>query len=161
MFSVIIVSSLSICRSGAYEGSYTWFEAVIVREIKYKHQATGPSYARVEKEWTRQALNFRAGYMKYPHCEVVTVKNPNNQNSDTWEILRNIRAATVTPKRTYHPRTVVWTADEEVVDESMDRTERGSGRGFLSSLMKDDRIAVMARAQVSVLVFFECSFLIC
>lgn len=89
--------------------------------------------------------------MKYPHCEVVTVKNPYNQNSDTWNIQRNKRAATITPKRVLELRTVVWTVDEEVADESMDETGRGSGRGFLSSLMKDDRIAVMARAQVSVI----------
>ena len=118
----------------------------------YEYPATGPNYAKIENEWIRQALNFRAGdSMKYPHCEVVTVKTPNNQNSDTWHIQRNKRAATVTPRRIFEPRTVVWTAGEEVADEliSMNETGRGSGRGFVRSLMKDDRIAVMARAQVS------------
>jgi len=135
--------------TGAYEGSYTWFEAVIVREIMYKQRTTGPSYAQVEIEWIRQALNFRADYKKYPHCEVVTVKTPNDQNSDTWNIQRNKRAATITPKRTFELHTVVWTAGEEAADESilMDKTGRGSGRGFVSSLMNDDRIAVMARAK--------------
>ena len=120
----------------------------------YKHQATGPIYARLENEWLRQALNFRAGYMKYPHCEVVTVKTPNDQNSDAWNIQRNKRAATITPKRNFELRTVVWTVEEEAADESilLDQTGRGSGRGFVSSLMKDDRIAVMARAQVSVVL---------
>ena len=120
----------------------------------YKHQATGPIYARLENEWLRQALNFRAGYMKYPHCEVVTVKTPNDQNSDAWNIQRNKRAATITPKRNFELRTVVWTVEEEAADESilLDQTGRGLGRGFVSSLMKDDRIAVMARAQVSVVL---------
>ena len=113
---------------------------------------TGPSYLKIELEWIRQALNLRAGYKKYPYCEVVTVKTPNDQNSDTWNIQRNKRATTITPKRVFELHTVVWTAKEEVADESilMNETGRGSGRGFVSSLMKDDRIAVMARARVSV-----------
>lgn len=113
------------------------------------------SYAEIEVEWIRQALNFRAGdTMKYPHCEVVTVRTPNDRNSDTWIIQRNKRAATITPNRISELRTVVWTAEEQAADESilMDETGRGSGRGFVSSLMKDDRIAVMARAQVSVCI---------
>ena len=115
---------------------------------------TGPSRARVKNEWIRQALNFRAGYMKYPHCKIVTVETPNNQRSDAWNILRNQRAATIRPKRAFVLRTVVWTVEEEAGDEStlMDQTGKGLGRGFLCSLMKDDRIAIMARAQVSVCI---------
>ena len=95
--------------------------------------------------------------MEYPHCEVVTVKAPNDRNSDTWNIQRNKRAATVAPKRIFELGTVVWTAGEEAADAadesiSMNQTGRGLGRGFVSSLMKDDRIAVMARAQVSVCI---------
>lgn len=122
----------------------------------YKHPATRtePSYAQVEIEWIRQALNFRAGDKKYPHCEVVTVNNPNDQNSDTWKIQRNKRAATITPKRIFQLHTVVWAEKEEAADESilMDKTGKGLGRGFVRSLMKDDRIAVMAKAQVSVYI---------
>jgi hypothetical protein len=120
----------------------------------YKHQPTGPSFAKLEIEWIRQALNLRTGYMKYPHCEVVTVKAPNDRNSDTWNIQRNKRTATVTPKRIFELRTVAWTAKEEAADESilMNQTGRGLGRGFVSSLRKDDRIAIMARAQVSVCI---------
>ena len=121
----------------------------------FKNLARGPNYAKIESEWIRQALNFRAGHKKYPHWEVVTVKTPNDKNSDTWNILRNKRATPVTLKTIFELRTaVVWTAEEEAADESilMDETGRGSGRGFVMSLMpvKDDRIAVMARAQVSV-----------
>ena len=144
------------CRSGAYEESHTWFEAVIVRKVMYEHPATGPSHALLETEWIRQALNFRAGDMKYPHCEVVTVKTPNDQNSDTWKIQRNKRAATITPKRIFELRTVVWMEEDKAAqaDESilMDKTGKGLGRGFVGSLMKDDRIAIMARAQVSVCI---------
>ena len=91
--------------------------------------------------------------MKYPHCKIVTVETPNNQRSDAWNILRNQRAATIRPKRAFVLRTVVWTV-EEAGDEStlMDQTGKGLGRGFLSSLVKDDRIAIMARAQVSVCI---------
>jgi len=139
--------------SGAYEGSYTWFEAVIVRKVIYKCLATGPSYAKLETEWIRQGLNFRLGTvdMKYPHCEVVTVKNLNDQNFDTWKIQRNKRAANIFPERKFELHTVAWAAEEEVADSDesilMDETGEGSGRGFVRSLMKDDRIAVMARAQ--------------
>lgn len=135
--------------------------------MMYKYLATGPSYVtpKLEIEWIRQALNFRALEKKYPHCEVVTVKSPNDQNSDTWNIQRNKRAATITPKRNFELHTVFWT-EKEAGDESesilMDETGRGSGRGFVRSLMKDDRIAVIARAQVSVSInYFSslmCSF---
>ena len=123
----------------------------------YEHLATGPSHAKLEIEWIRQALNYRAVDMKYPHCEVVTVKTPNDQYSDTWNIQRNKRAATITPKRNFELHAVVWTEEEEAADESilMDETGRGSGRGFVKSLMKDDRIAVMARAQVSVGILID------
>ena len=63
--------------------------------------------------------------MKYPHCEVVTVKIPNDQNSDTWNIQRNKRAATITPKRIPELRTVVWPAEEETADESILMNEKG------------------------------------
>jgi hypothetical protein len=102
----------------------------------------GPSYANLETIRIYQALD-----RKYPHPEVVTVKTPDGKNSDTWNIQRNERA-----HEEFQLHTVVWTEKEEVVDDESvltNETGRGLGRGFVRSLMKEDRIAVMARAQVS------------
>jgi hypothetical protein len=99
------------------------------------------SLANLETVQIHQALD-----RKYPHPEVVTVKPPDDENSDTWNIQRNERA-----DEEFQLHTVVWTEEEEAVDESalMNETGRGLGRGFVKSLMKEDRIAVIARAQVS------------
>ena len=143
--------------SGRYEGSYTWFEAIIVRDFNHvltSSSSLGPgsshNLANLETERIHQALNE-----KYPNPNVVTVKTPDDENSDTWNIQRNERA-----NGEFQLHTVVWTEEEEekeeeAVDESilMNETGRGLGRGFVRSLMKEDRIAVMARAQVS-LAFF-------
>jgi hypothetical protein len=145
-------------RSGRYEGSYTWFEAVIVRDF-IEHAATpGPSD---EIELIRQALNRRGseGDNNSAECEVVTVETPDDNNSDIWQIQRNERSA-----GEFQLHTVVWTEEEEAVDESvlMNERGRGLGRGFVRSLMKDDRIAVMARAQVSIclyLIYTDSCFL--
>jgi hypothetical protein len=89
----------------------------------------------------RQALNRR-----YPNPDVVTAKTLDDENSDAWIIQRNERA-----NEEFQMHTVVWTEEEEEADESilMNDTGRGLGRGFVRSLMKEDRIAIMARAQVS------------
>ena len=105
----------------------------------------------------RQTLNRRGseGDNNDGECEVVTVKTPDDKNSDTWQIQRNERSM-----GEFQLHTVVWTEEEEeAVDESvlMNETGRGLGRGFVRSLMKDDRIAVMARAQVSIFSLFDIS----
>ena len=145
----------SFHRSGRYEGSYTWFEAVIVRNFVpqvLSWDSDPASNADLETIRIHQALD-----KEYPHPQVITVKVPDDENSvDTWNIQRNERA-----NKEFQLHTVVWTEEEEeeeeeAVDESVlvlrPETGRGLGRGFVRSLMKEDRIAVMARAQVS-LVF--------
>jgi hypothetical protein len=126
--------------------SYTWFEAIIVRDFLQHALALGPSD---EMELIHQALNHRGpeGNNKFTDCEVVTVKTPDDEKCDTWKIQRNERA-----NGAFQLHTVVWTDEEEaIIDESilMYETGRGLGRGFVRSLMKDDRIAIMARAEVS------------
>jgi hypothetical protein len=135
----------SFHRSGRYQQAYTWFEAVIVRDF-VPHVLTlddpGPTYANLETVRIHHALD-----RKYPHPEVVTVKTPDDENCDTWNIQLNERA-----HEEFQLHTVVWTEEEEVVDDESvlkNETGRGLGRGFVRSLMKEDRIAVMARAQVS------------
>ena len=133
-------------RSERYAGSYSWFEAVIIRDFTQDLTLElGPSYAaNFETFRLHQALD-----RKYPHPEVVTVKTPDDENCDTWNIQRNERA-----NEEFQLHTVVWTEDdseEAAFDESIlaNETGKGLGRGFVRSLMKEDRIAVMARAQVS------------
>jgi hypothetical protein len=110
----------------------------------------GPVYPNLETNRIHQALDTR-----YPNPEVITVKTPDDENSDTWDIQRNERA-----NQEFQWHTVVWTEEEE--EEEADDNEsilnnndngRGLGRGFVKSLMKEDRIAVMARAQVGSCVF--------
>ncbi|KAF8800987.1 hypothetical protein BYT27DRAFT_7148106 [Phlegmacium glaucopus] len=122
--------------SRPYEGSYTWFEAVVVRDFIYKQPATGSIDARI-----RNALSIRGNST---NGEVVTVKTPNDENSDVWIIQRNKRAS-----REYKLHTVLWKEAHDGTDESvlMNETGRSLGRGFVRSLKMDDRIAVMARAQ--------------
>ena len=74
----------------------------------------------------------------------MTVKIPNDENSDTWMIQRNKRA-----NGDFQLHTVTWMEEEETDESiSMNETGGGLGGGFVKSLRKDDRIAVMARAQV-------------
>jgi hypothetical protein len=130
--------------SERYKGSYTWFEAIIVRDFIQHTPTMGPSD---ETEMICQALDHRGleGDNNYNNCEVVTVKTPDDEKCDTWKIQRNERAS-----GEYQLHTVIWTEEEEeVIDESilMNETGRGLGRGFVRSLKKDDRIAIMARAE--------------
>ena len=94
----------------------------------------------------------------YPNPEVVTVKVPDDENTDTWNIQRNARA-----NGEFQLHTIVWTEEEEAHDDEsilINETGRGLGRGFVRALMKEDRIAVMARAQVGWVLFFPDSRLI-
>ena len=68
----------------------------------------GPSYANSAR--IHQALNRR-----YPNPEVVTVKTPDDENSDTWIIQSNERA-----KEEFQLHTVVWTDEEEAADENVE-----------------------------------------
>ena len=108
----------------------------------------GPSYANLETIRIHRALNGR-----YPNPEVVTAKTPDDENSDTWIIQSNERA-----NEEFQLHTVVWTDEEEEADDEsnlMNETGGGLGRGFVRSLMKEDRIAIMARAQVSWTFVFD------
>jgi hypothetical protein len=119
---------------------------VIVRDFIHKHAAVESSNAAPEVDWIYQALQNREDDTKDPNYELVTVKLPNDENADIWTIQRNKRAF-----GGFELHTVVWTEEEEAVDESIwiNETGRGFGGGFVSSLKMNDRIAVMARAQVS------------
>lgn len=120
---------------------------MIVRDFIHKHVAVGSSNAAPEVDWIYQALENREDDTKDPNYELVTVKPLNDENADMWTIQRNKRAFDG-----FELHTVVWTEEEEAVaNESIliNETGRGFGGGFVSSLKMNDRIAVMARARVS------------
>ncbi|KAF8801164.1 hypothetical protein BYT27DRAFT_7115702 [Phlegmacium glaucopus] len=127
--------------SQPYDGSYTWFEAVIARGFIYRHAAIGSSDAELEIEGIHDALELRDDDLK--NLKISDAEAPNDQNSDVWLIQRNKRAT-----QEYQLYTVVW-AEEEVADGSilLNETGRGLGKGFVSSLKMDDRIAVLAKAK--------------
>jgi hypothetical protein len=135
-------------RTGQYEGSWTWFEAAIIRDSCMGTQCQGMPNSKLRELVTQVVCKLRDGDTEDPNSELMIVKSPNDENSHTWTIQRNKRAS-----EEYQLYTVIWTEEleEEAADESilMAETGRGLGRGFVKSLKMDDRIAVMARAQVS------------
>ena len=120
-----------------YAGSHTWFEAVIVRDCIHEHAASGSNCAEPDSE---------IELIQRTAAKVVTDKN-----LDTWLIQRNERASS-----DFKLHTISWTKEEEAdVDEEvlMCETGRGLGRGFVRSLNMNDRISILARAQVSLCLF--------
>ena len=85
---------------------------------------------------------------------VTTVRNSHsidNSWTDTWHIQSNVRADDQAVRHT-----IVWTEKvEDDIDEEVLYSETGSksGRGFVRSLEIGDRIAVIARAKVSFVIF--------
>lgn len=135
-------------------GSYTWFEAAIVREekpnsvdgnvisfIRELIRVRGTDVAPLKRE-DKETVTFNNQY-----GEMTLVKNPNDKETDVWHIQRNVRSSI---EERYHE--VVWTEDEpsEEIDESesRDTTGRGLGAGFVRLLQSTDRIAVIGRAEV-------------
>ncbi|KAF8964468.1 hypothetical protein BDZ97DRAFT_1815245 [Flammula alnicola] len=126
---------------GKYQGSWTWFEAAIVRDFIEDRDIidTEDLQTRIQG-----ALNAR---MRNEDTGVVTAKNA-NEGSDVWHIQTNIRAC-----RHSVTHEVAWTSDTNERDSDADEKEvfcaTGSklGRGFVRSLEMSDRVAVIARAK--------------
>ncbi|KAF9555116.1 hypothetical protein CPC08DRAFT_145891 [Agrocybe pediades] len=132
-----------------YLGSYTWFEAAIVRDFK----------ANAGVPFVKETLKFRGKDRALLSNEdeetktysnefgqLTTVKNPNGTDKDVWHIQRNVRASA---SEKVHE--IFWTDEEpeEGVNELevIDSTGAGVGAGFVRSLKPSDRIAVIGRAQ--------------
>src|SRR5688572_20948758 len=126
--------------TGDYAGSWTWFEANIVRGNDDTLPA--PNFGRMichelekrpEERWS----------------EIITVQRADK--SDAWHIQRNVRAS-----GEFRTHVIVWSADDETEEEesgeSLDMTGRGNGSGFIKALQPTDRIAVIARAMVCRLI---------
>ncbi|KAJ7722891.1 hypothetical protein DFH07DRAFT_759734 [Mycena maculata] len=114
---------------GTYNGSYTWFEAAILRP--------GP---RPELQgWRRWALAM--GSTRFlPSRPLIEVKNPHEEGG-RWLIQRN-RCASKEPLL----HTVVWVPGRAEAKPEEEERGRGHGSGFTDLLDPEDRIGIVARA---------------
>ncbi|KIM38522.1 hypothetical protein M413DRAFT_447753 [Hebeloma cylindrosporum] len=123
--------------SGKYEGSWTWFEAVIVRNFRQDILDQG-----LDDGGIRHLLEIRGGDAESPL--VTTVTNAQS-DSDTWHVQSNVRAHNQAVKHT-----ILWSdkVEDDIDDDSLYiETGSNSGRGFVRSLEMGDRIAIIARAK--------------
>lgn len=159
---------------GPYDGSYTWFEAVIVRQLQLGTSVNAEEQARLiiealerrrhresnEQDATGETIcqtlqlsvprPWLFGFIQKTEptpCNLITVKNFHD-GSDMWTIQTNPRA-----EFNASQHEVVWSKnDASVSAEDEERghslTGRKSGGGFIAALQPGDRVAVLARAQV-------------
>ncbi|CAA7270327.1 unnamed protein product [Cyclocybe aegerita] len=129
-----------------YLPSWTWFEAVIIRDPR--HNASSPETDAFVKEALAKSRRGRED-----KSSVTTVRNPHASaglGEDTWDIQRKVRASEV-----FVSHEVRFKEDNEDVASGRtpgrvgndDMTGAGSGDGFIGALEKGDRIAVVARAK--------------
>jgi hypothetical protein len=129
---------LSVCI-GTYVGSWTWFEAAIIRD-------DDPSIGEYLLELDTMHVAEQKELPKVHSVEVGTAPN----RSTRWPIQHNVNVSSA-----FKCHEVTWT-DEDSFDEVTEANARkhgsGTGRGFLSTLVEGDRVAVVVRALVSVLI---------
>jgi len=129
--------------------SWTWFEAAIVRDFKFTAEDGGGGIDEdVVVGSIGEAINGRR--RNHPSGELTLARNPTFPKDDAWKIQLNVRAS-----RSYHAHQVSWknahsTSRNATDDEqkSLAQSGTGLGIGFIKSLKRDDRIAVIARAWV-------------
>ncbi|KAJ6598163.1 acyl-CoA N-acyltransferase [Mycena vulgaris] len=112
---------------GTYNGSYTWFEAAILR----------PGKAPEPLGWRRWAVALGCRRFR-PSRPLIQVQNPSEPDG-CWRVQTNRCAS----RQTIH-HTVLW-EDIPKADES-ESNGSGDGAGFLETLAPGDRIGVVARA---------------
>ena len=158
------VDNVLYTTAGPYENSYTWFEAFIVRSYR---DASGKDTANTKE--IKAILEERDAHPRVvpgglllrekvfngsnPARTMIlgTVANPRAHAgaSDVWDVQRNRRADS--QEQTHE---VVWVPQAEPSsskEEAKYFMETGSrmGVGFVDALQPGDRVAVLARAQVS------------
>ncbi|TFK18850.1 hypothetical protein FA15DRAFT_709496 [Coprinopsis marcescibilis] len=121
---------------GRYEGSHTWFDAVIFRGLRDNDEENPDRTYRRIKAGT---LRNRPGV---PSQVLSTYTN-----SDTWALQKNIRASS-----SEHLHEIVWDRDDPSPcsaspTEFSEVTGSGLGQGFVRELRPGDNIAVLAKAQ--------------
>ncbi|KAI3611446.1 hypothetical protein WG66_002038 [Moniliophthora roreri] len=125
-------------RYGPYHGSFSWFEAVIIRPSDEYPNA--PWWLEETSEFPVNLLNPGPTEQDLADADVVLVGPPRKR----WFVCCNLTA-----NDTYTEHTVTWSIHDEdpehIVEDSM-RGHVGMGKQFLSLLQPGDRIALMARA---------------
>ncbi|KAJ7489109.1 hypothetical protein FB451DRAFT_1552991 [Mycena latifolia] len=116
---------------GTYNGSYTWFEAAILRPGKAP-----------EQEPELPGWRLRVGWRRLPSIPpLVEVKNP-LESDGRWRIQTNRCAS-----RQAMNHTIIWQEGGSGDSEEGEREKgSGDGAGFIEILAPGDRIGVVARA---------------
>jgi hypothetical protein len=132
---------LSACV-GTYVGSWTWFEAAIIRD-----DDPGIEQYLLELD----TMNV-ARQKELPKVRLAEVGTPPD-GLTRWPIQRNIHVSSA-----FERHEVVWT-NEDRFDEATEANAAvhgsGTGRGFLSTLTGGDRVAVVVRARVSAVIILR------
>ena len=132
---------LSVCI-GTYVGSWTWFEAAIIRD-------DDPSIEEYLSGLDTMRVVQQKELPKVLSVEVGTAPD----GSTRWPIQHNVHVSSA-----FKRHEVIWT-DEDSFDEDTEadavKHGSGTGRGFVSTLAEGDRVAVVVRARVSVLTILN------
>jgi hypothetical protein len=132
---------LSVCI-GTYVASWTWFEAAIIRD---DDPSIGEYLLGLDTIHAAQQKELP----KVLSAEVGTAPG----GSTRWPIQHNVHVSSV-----FKRHEVTWTDEDnfdEVTEANAAKHGSGTGRGFVSTLAEGDRVAVVVRAQVSVLTVLK------
>ncbi|KAF5367279.1 hypothetical protein D9615_010462 [Tricholomella constricta] len=122
---------------GTYNGSYSWFEAGIVRDslLGVEDQLSSQGSLRTFHEFDDAAFGRSLGR---------EVENP-LEPTRRWNLQFNLQVS-----RTVKRHEIVWTKDD-VFDDGVEAEAMtkgaGTGRGFVSTLRPGDRVALVVKAQ--------------
>jgi hypothetical protein len=135
-----------------YAGSWTWFEAAIIRGLGGEDFVNEPDAVARQIQGSSVLPPASNAPSDTPDASLgpLQVLHPFNRTR-VWMLQRNLRA-----NREEALHEVAWTnADDDSAkkdtNEVLDKSGTGTGYGFVRSLEPGDRIAVYARAQV---IFF-------
>lgn len=153
--SLLTHLTLSPIQSDTYRNSYTWFEASILRPPT----STSPSVFQEPPEWiTSTALYGPTNITSRVGSDSgwVELSSPYRTKSRRWLVQMNAQAS-------HHIRhhEVVWSSTDASTTAALrsgnvggaeydEKTGSGRGLGFVDNLQSGDRIALIARALVSV-----------
>ncbi|KAG5646430.1 hypothetical protein DXG03_003480 [Asterophora parasitica] len=121
---------------GTYQGSYTWFEAAIIRDDREQV----PQFLFQLEQQPVHAFNDDAFSRELAR----EIRNP-LEESERWKLQYNLQVSF--PPKVHQ---VVWMKDD-VINDEIEAVARakgaGTGRGFVSTLRPGDRVALVVRSQ--------------
>lgn len=127
---------------GTYRGSFSWFEATILRPVQADHfvEPLETTFSRQPQQSLMEPASAREHLQAHGWDFVAA-----DDGSLAWPVQRNV-TATPTPKE----HEVEWWLNEEV--EASDEDGSGDGKGFVEKLQPGDVVALWARAMVRSLI---------